>query len=85
MKVRYEIMTDKWAAVEWPANVPIPNAGDSVIMQIDANNTHAFEVTGRFYSMGIDPRDGQPETIVMIQGKSMKGAPPTPPSGAQTP
>lgn len=64
-----KVATDTISNVNWPSGLPIPNAGDEVVMQ-SGKDTLMFNVTGRHWGIGINPRDGSPLAILTIKGES---------------
>jgi hypothetical protein len=69
MKLNVTIATETHLDVQWPDGVPLPSAGDSVVMQSGSENL-SFVVQSKFFSIGIDPRDGSPATQLTIQGSN---------------
>ena len=71
MKVEIFVDTNEFAHLAWPDGVPIPNAGDEVLMQLKPNGVASFIVEKRFFGIGTGI-DGQPLTKVRIQGRAVQ-------------
>jgi len=67
MKLKIVVDTDKHLDIPWPDGVPIPAAGDQVLMKTSAGGI-AFTVESRFFGIGTGI-DGQPGAQVRIRGK----------------
>ena len=55
---------------DWPEGVPLPMAGDKILMRID-DEAYGFIVRSRFYSIGVDHRNGKPLTVLTIEGEQV--------------
>jgi|GEM_PF-5897965 hypothetical protein len=58
---------NKLADIPWPEEIPAPMVGDKVVMLI-GKETHAFTIRSRLYSIGIDPKNGSPLTVMCLTG-----------------
>lgn len=71
MKIAVHVDTNEHLNVAWPDGVPLPNAGDQVVMKVSQSGSIGFVVEHRFYGIGVDPQDGSPMTTIHIKGRSL--------------
>ena len=69
MKIEVTVDTERFLNIPWPDGVPLPNAGDFVLMQLEPpESAIGFVVISRFFGIGTGI-DGQPLTVIRIEGK----------------
>lgn len=73
MKTVVTVNTKTHSGIPWPDDVPLPSTGDSVILRIQ-EETLAFRVKGKLYSIGVDPQTLKPLALITISGKRAAGA-----------
>jgi len=54
----------------WPDGVPVPVAGDTVLIMID-NRSRLVTISSRLFSIGTDPRDGTPLAEIHLQSSAV--------------
>lgn len=69
MKVELFVDTETYSHIEWPVEVPLPNAGDEVLLQLPESGALFFIVEKRFFGIGTGI-DGKPSAQVRIQGRA---------------
>ena len=71
MKVEIYVDTNEFTHLSWPEGVPLPNAGDEVLVQLKPSGSAFFVVEKRFFGIGTGI-DGNPLTEVRIQGRAVQ-------------
>lgn len=67
MKLEIRVDTDTHLDIPWPDGIPVPMAGDQVVMKV-GTETIGFTVARRFYGIGTNPHDGTPLAQLRIVG-----------------
>ena len=67
MKTEITVSTNGFTQVPWPNEQHVPVIGDMIVMRHN-NQTLAFKVTERVFSVGLDPRDNTETTQIIIKG-----------------
>lgn len=70
MKLEIRVDNHEYINIEWPDGIPLPNAGDEVVMQLKPEGVTMFIVENRFFSIGTGI-DGLPLAQVRILGRDV--------------
>lgn len=65
MKLRIALNIGEFAQLPWDAAIPLPNIGDAIIY-MTPEGSRTGTLTSRTFSVGADPRDGSPLTLVHL-------------------
>jgi hypothetical protein len=67
MKIKTTVQTDKYPNVPWPEAVPLPAAGDRVVL-VHEGGAIEFHVDLRSFNVGTDSRESAPMAQITIHG-----------------